>query len=822
MTCAACQANVTKTVSKINGVKSVDVNLLSNSMSVEFNESVTSNEEIISAVVSIGYTAEIFGKTSKSNSFSSEWDKRKALTIESVLALKKRLIYSIILLIPLMYFSMGKMLSLPFVNFIDNTLSLAIIQLLFAFPILFINKKFFVSGIKGLIKGAPNMDSLVMLGSSASFLYSVFSLLTVAFAAVNGDQISTYHFYFDSSAMILTLVTVGKYLESISKSKTTNALDKLVDLAPKTAVIIKNGKEVRVNTDSIIVGDIVVIKPGDIIPVDGRVLEGRGFVDQSSISGESLPVEVTTGDSVITATINKNGSFKFRAEKVGDDTTLSQIIHLVDDAGSSKAPIARIADKVSAVFVPIVIAISVLTAIIWLLLGKDISFALTSAVSVLVISCPCALGLATPVAIMVGTGKAANMGILIKNAESLEKLHSIDTVVLDKTGTITEGEPSLCDIHLINEKCNITEVLRIAASLEKNSNHPYAQAILKAYKNDDLFEVLDFSDNTGKGVFGIIDGSVYRCGNKNFLTENDINIDDNIISVAKKYDSEGKTTLFLAKNDEICALFAISDAVRPSSYNAIKTLKQMKIKTVMLTGDNKTVAESVSKSVGIDDFCAEVLPTHKSDYVKNAVNDGNTVAMIGDGINDAPALACATVGIAIGAGTDIAVDTADIVLIKNSLFDAVNAIRLSSAIIKNIKLNLFWAFFYNCVGIPVAAGVFYDILGLQLSPMFAAAAMSLSSVFVVCNALRLRKFKEIKYNNDKGDTTMKKTIEIDGMMCMHCKANVEKVLLSINGVSDVNVSLENKTAEVTLTEEIDNDIFISSIETAGYKVLSCK
>ncbi len=823
MTCAACQANITKAVSKVNGVKSVNVNLLSNSMAVEFDENTTSSEDIIVAVVSIGYSAEVVNKTEKSNSFSNEWDKRKQLTKENVSTLKNRLFYSIILLIPLMYFSMGKMMSLPFPQYINNTLSLAIMQLLFAFPVLFINKKFFITGMKGLIKGVPNMDTLVMLGSSASFLYSVFSLLSVAFAAVNGKSTTGYHFYFDSSAMILTLVTVGKYLESVSKSKTTNALDRLLDLAPKTAVIIKNGQEVRVTTDSIELGDIVVIKPGDIIPVDGIVIEGRGFVDQSAISGESLPIEINIGDSVMTASVNKNGAFKFRAEKIGEDTTLSQIIKLVDDASNSKAPIARIADKVSAVFVPIVIAISVLTAIIWLILGKEISFALTSAVSVLVISCPCALGLATPVAIMVGTGKAANMGILVKDAGSLEKLHSIDTVILDKTGTITEGEPSLSDICVVTEKYDKKEILKLAASLEKNSNHPYALAVTKAYNDNDFLSVFDFTDNTGKGVFGTINGSVFRCGNQKFLTESGLKIPSNIVSVSDKYHNEGKTTLFLAENDEICALLSITDAVRPSSYEAIKMLKSMKINTVLLSGDNKIVANAVGKAVGIDEVYAEVLPNQKSDYVKAAVNSGRNVAMIGDGINDAPALANATVGIAIGAGTDIAVETADIVLVKNSLFDAVNAIKLSAAIIKNIKMNLFWAFFYNCIGIPIAAGAFYDFFKLQLSPMFAAAAMSLSSVFVVCNALRLRKFKEIKFvNENKGDTAMKKTILIDGMMCMHCKANVEKILLSIDGVSDVVVSLENKTAEVTLTKNIENNVFVSAIETAGYKIISCK
>lgn len=824
MTCAACQANVSKAVSKIDGVSDVNVNLLSNSMMVEYDENRVSSEQIINAVVAVGYTAELSQKNSKKDGTTSEWEKRKQRAANDAKTLKNRLIYSVILLIPLMYFSMGHMLSLPVPEFLNNTLSSAIIQLILAFPILFINKKFFVSGFKGLIKRAPNMDSLVAIGSGASFLYSIYALLSAAYNYVNSVEPTEHHFYFESAAMILTLVTVGKYLESISKSKTTAALDKLASLAPKTAFVIRNGIEMRISTDSIVVGDTVVIRPGDTIPVDGVIIEGRGYVDQSAVTGESLPVELNAGDSVITATTNKNGSFKFRAEKIGEDTTLSQIIRLVDDASSSKAPIARIADKVSVVFVPVVITIAVLTAIIWLILGKDVSFALTSAVAVLVISCPCALGLATPVAIMVGTGKAASMGILIRNAESLEKLHSIDTVVLDKTGTITEGEPSVTDVFIADNAYSKNEILKISSSLESLSNHPYAHAIISAYKEKALYEVLDFCDHTGKGVSGKIDNDLWLCGNQKFMSENYVTLNDEILAVANEYLASGKTALYLAKNGIILALFAVSDTVRNSSTKAIKSLHDMKIRTVMLTGDNQKTANAVGKAVGVGEIVAEVMPGDKADFVNTLVTKGKKVAMIGDGINDAPALANATVGIAIGTGTDIAVETADVVLIKNSLFDAVNAIKLSSTIIKNIKMNLFWAFFYNSVGIPIAAGVFYDLLGLQLSPMLAAGAMSLSSIFVVCNALRLRKFKAIKYSeeNDMEENIMKKTMVIDGMMCMHCKANVEKTLLAIDGVINVSVSLEDKTAEIELSSDIANDVFVSAIENAGYTVISCK
>lgn len=819
MTCAACQANVTKSVSKLNGTGEVNVSLLSNTMTVTYDETILSSDEIIKAVTSAGYTASAFSASPKSGGFENEWKARKASAEAAAKALKNRLIYSVALLIPLMYIAMGPMLSLPLPALFENMLCLAITQALLSLIIVFINRKFFISGIKGLIKLSPNMDTLIAIGSGASYIFSLVMLYQLAYNHSEGS----HHFYFESAAMILTLVTVGKYLESLSKNKTSSALESLVNLAPKTARVLRDGEEITVMTEEIVVGDTVIIRPGDTVPADGVILEGKGFIDQSAVTGESLPVEKNAGDSVICATQNKNGRFTFKALRVGADTTLSQIINLVDEASNSKAPISRIADKVSGVFVPIVIAIAVVTAVVWVLMDKGLEFALMSAVSVLVISCPCALGLATPVAIMVGTGKAANMGILIRSAESLENLHKVDTVVLDKTGTVTEGKPVVTDIEVFGNQTDEKGFLKIAASLESGSNHPYAAAVIERYGQDELFPVENFSNIDGRGISGIVNGAECIAGNAAFMLENGISVDD--VADFERFSSAGKTVLYFAFNGRLTGMAALADKIRETSGEAIDCLHKMNIETVMLTGDNLITAEAVRKAVGINKVIAEVMPFDKEKHIRRLEDDGHVTAMIGDGINDAPALARADIGIAIGAGTDIAVDTADVVLMNDSLIDAVNAVSLGRAVIKNIKTNLFWAFFYNVIGIPVAAGVFYSALGLQLSPMLASAAMSISSLFVVTNALRLRNFKGIKTNKnetERKDKPMTKVLTIAGMMCAHCQANVEKALLAVGGVKKVTVSLAEKTATVEFVGDVSEEQLTASVNDAGYNVISCK
>lgn len=831
MTCAACQANVTKSVKKLDGIRDVNVNLLSGSMTVEYDENIVKSSDIVSVVVAVGYGASADkDRNETTDGFKSEWDKRKQNAKEAEKNLKKRVIWSVVILIPLMYVSMGHMVGLPLPSFMSgekNNLLAAITQLIFTVPVIVINSKFFVSGFMGIFKRSPNMDSLVALGSTASFVFSLFSLYAMAYNVVNGNfdvaNIYYHHLYFESAAMILALVTVGKYLESRSKSKTSASLQKLIDLAPKTATIIKDDKEIIVSADSIVAGDIIVIRPGDVIPADGVIVEGKGFLDQAAVTGESLPVEKGIDDSVVCATKNVNGYFKFKAVKVGNDTTLSQIIRLVDEAGSSKAPIARIADRVSGIFVPIVIGIAVVTAIVWLALGQGVETALMHAVSVLVISCPCALGLATPVAIMVGTGKAANLGILIHSAESLETLHSVDTVVFDKTGTLTEGKPSVTDIELISNDLSREEFLKIAASLESGSTHPYALAILEENKkyNSDIYEITDFSNVSGRGVKGTVKDSEWIAGNQAFMSESGLGVSDSTVAVVDEFSAKGKTALLFAKDGKIAALVALSDEIRASAKGAIKMLSDLKVKTVMLTGDNKSVAKAVKSELNIDEVKAEVMPSDKEEYIRNLQQSGLCVAMIGDGINDAPALARADVGIAIGTGTDIAIETADIVLMKNSVFDAITAIKLSRSVIRNIKMNLFWAFFYNVIGIPVAAGAL-SFLGIHLSPMLASAAMSLSSLFVVTNALRLRNFKGVESTELKNteEIKMTKVIKITGMACGHCTARVEKALIETEGVKSVIMSLEDGTA--TVETELDNAVLAKVVEDAGYTVTDCK
>ena len=839
MTCAACQANVTKCVAKINGVSEVNVNLLSGSMSVSFDEALTSSETICAAVFAIGYSASAKNTSSSTSQNSSEWDKRSEQTKKAQKALLFRVVSSLFLLVPLMYLSMGHMIGLPMPSMLHDVRNApvsALLQLFFTLAVVIINRSFFTKGIRSLLHGAPNMDTLVSVGSGAALLYGVFALFRMIYGLAANDLSLVSHYshqlYFESAAMILALVTLGKYFEARSKSKTSDALRKLVDLAPKTANVIRDGKEITVRAEDLQVGDVVIIRAGDAIAADGTIIEGSGFVDEAAVTGESMPTEKTVSDTVICATVNKNGFFKFRAERVGEDTTLSQIIRLVDEAGNTKAPISRLADKVSGIFVPTVIGISLVTAAVWLAVGSGFEFALSRAISVLVISCPCALGLATPVAIMVSTGKAAEFGILIKNATALEALGSVDTVVLDKTGTITEGRPRVTDVIPLGDTLDNASLLSIAASLESASSHPLAEAITAYAKECGIAttEVLNFSAEAGLGVRGTVNGKSYIAGNLRFMNECSVTISpsakETLFSLAKN----GKTPMLFASDSALVGMIAVSDTVREDSKAAIEELRSMGIRTLMLTGDNQATAEAVKNEVGVDEVIAEVLPADKEAYVSALRKESHRVAMVGDGINDAPALVSADVGIAIGAGTDIAIDAADVVLMKNRLSDVVCAIKLSRETVRNIKGNLFWAFFYNILGIPVAAGVLYPIFKITLTPMIGAAAMSASSVCVVSNALRLRRFKyktKTKTNiteqqienkeNKKEDKIMKKTVMIEGMMCQHCRAHAEKALAAVEGVSEVTVSLEEKKAEVTLSHEVSDEVLIKAVVDAGYE-----
>lgn len=854
MTCAACQANITRAVKKVEGVKEVNVNLLSNQMQVTYDETQTDDETIMNTVKSIGYGACMQGQTAEvRKNFQAEWDTRQSHAEDERKAMGHRLLYSVLLLLPLMYIAMGPMVGLPtfpILEGMENALILALTQLFLTLPILMLNKHFYESGIKALIKRVPNMDSLVAMGSLAALLYGIFSIYRMAYGLGHNDMDVVHEYahalYFESAAMIVTLVTVGKYLEAKSKAKTSDALGKLVNLAPKTASVIRDGKEQLIPAEQLVKGDIVVIRPGERIPVDGIVTEGYGYVDQSAITGESIPVEKHSGDSVISASMNINGSFRFQASKVGDDTTLAQIIRLVDEAGNTKAPIARLADKVSSVFVPIVIAIALLTAIIWLLAGENFEFALTNAISVLVISCPCALGLATPVAIMVGTGKAAEYGILIKSAESLETLHSIDTIVLDKTGTITSGHPSVTDIYVADSNMEERTFLAEAAAVEMGSEHPLAMAIVEKAKAEGVVipSVEEFEAISGRGVRGKIQGAEYIVGNFAFIQENHkltSEVEAKLQKEITRLAQEGKTPLLFFRNGVLAGIIAVADTVRPDSHVAVQKLKESGIHVVMLTGDNQVTAEAIRQEVGIEKVIADVLPTEKEACIRKLQEEGHKVAMVGDGINDAPALTRANVGIAIGAGMDIAVDSADVVLMKDSLYDVVTAIQLSHSVIRNIRMNLFWAFFYNILGIPVAAGLLYPICGLRLSPMIGSAAMSVSSVCVVTNALRLRLFKgeqppvgtvpvdatvenkeETNKEEQKGKNNMKKVLVVEGMACGHCKANVEKALMGVEGVAEAVVDLEKKEALVTLAQEVSDETLTKVVTDAGYTVVSCK
>ena len=828
MTCAACQANVEKCVARTDGVLSVSVNLLAGSMSVEYDEAMLTSENICAAVNAIGYTATSV-ETVKSSNASSELDQRREAADRERKKLFFRFISSLIIPLPLMYLSMGHMLGLPIPTFMADIAGApisALTQLLLTLPIMMINGAFFKKGLPALIKRVPNMDTLVSIGSGAALLYGIFALYRMIWGLSHELSIVEHYshqLYFESAAMILTLVTLGKYFEARSKAKTTSSLGKLASLSPKIAIVIRDGKELAVPAESLRVGDVIVVRAGDVIAADGEIIEGCGFVDESAITGESMPSEKSVGDTVICATLNKNGYFKLRATKVGEDTTLAGIIRLVDEASSTKAPIARLADKVSSIFVPTVIAIAILTGIVWGFLGRGFEFALSNAISVLVISCPCALGLATPVAIMVSTGKAAESGILVKSAVALETLGAVDTVVLDKTGTITEGEPEITDIIVLDGKFSEKVILSYASSLESGSTHPLAEAIKKEAQRRFVTPapLTDFENVTGLGVRGKINGGTYCLGNRKFIEKNSLSITDVADAKLSELAKDGKTPILLANEDGLLAIIATADKIREDSKHAIERLCDLGIRTIILTGDNEATANAVCRSVGADEVIAGVLPDGKESHVRRLMGNGHKVAMVGDGINDAPALTSADVGIAIGAGTDVAIDSADIVLMKNTLEDVVSAIKLSRATVKNIKMNLFWAFFYNTLGIPLAAGVLVPV-GITLSPMIGSAAMSLSSVSVVSNALRLRGFKDkdrlelTKANKEKEEKTMKKTLKIEGMMCMHCVAHAKKALEAVDGVSEAIITLETDSAEVTLTKEVPDEALIKAIVDAGY------
>lgn len=833
MTCSACSASVEKAVKKLEGINYVSVNLLTNSMVVDYNEEEIDENNIIEAVTSAGYGASVFSKSKNEIKVS---DKIKVK--DEIKEMKKRLIISFTFLIPLIYISMGHMMGLPLPSFLrglENAISYGMTQFLLALVIAYVNRKYYEVGFKTLFKGSPNMDTLIAIGSSAAMIYGIFAIYGMGYGLGIQDfeLVEKYHMdlYFESAAMILALITLGKYLEKKSKGKTSEAITKLMDLAPKTATVLRNNKELTISIEDVIKDDIVIVKPGESIPVDGVIIEGNSSIDQSAITGESIPVEKNVGDKVIAATINKNGYFKFKAENVGDDTTLAQIISLVEDASSSKAPIAKLADKISGIFVPVVISISIISTIVWLLVGKSFEFSLSIGIAVLVISCPCALGLATPVAIMVGTGKGAENGILIKSAEALETAHKIKTVVLDKTGTITEGKPKVTDI-IVNSNINKNELLKIAASIEKPSEHPLADAIVEKAKKENitLLDVDNFISITGKGIKAEINNKIYYSGNLSLMKENNIDC-SNFEKVINNLAQKGKTPLCFSDNSILLGVIAVADIIKPTSKKAIEEFKKMGINIVMLTGDNKNTAEAIRKELNIDKVIAEVLPQDKEKEVRKIQESGKKVAMIGDGINDAPALARADIGIAIGAGTDIAIESADIVLMKNDLLDGVTTIKLSKAVIKNIKENLFWAFFYNAIGIPLAAGVFYNILGWKLNPMFGAFAMSLSSVCVVLNALRLKLFKAYDKNiiNEENfenkfeegeDEEMKKIVRVNGMNCSHCQAKVESALSALDGVSEAKVNLKKKIAVVTLEKEVNDDTLLKAVNDAGFTGVS--
>lgn len=833
MTCSACSARVEKTVSAMDGTTDVNVNLLKNTMVVSYDENMTNTAEIVDAVVKAGYGAQVQGEknTQKSNEAVD-------LASQEAKTMKIRLIVSLIFTVPIFYISMGHMMGWPLPGFLlgnENSMIFAFTQFLLLIPVVFVNFKFYRIGFKTFIARAPNMDSLIAIGSSAAILYGIYAIYKIAYGLGHGDLTMAHHFamdiYFESAAMILTLITLGKFFEARAKNKTSDAISKLMDLAPKTAVVIRDGNEVTISAEEVLKGDIVVVKAGEAVAVDGVIIEGNGSLDESAITGESIPVDKTVGDKVIGATVNKSGYFKIEATNVGDETTLSQIVKLVDDATSSKAPIAKLADKISGVFVPAVICIALVTFVAWLALGMTFEFALSMGISVLVISCPCALGLATPTAIMVGTGRGASNGILIKSADALETAYGIDAIILDKTGTITAGKPEVTDI-ICAENIEEDKFLRMAYSIEKLSEHPLGQAIVQRgeEKSMDSLKVENFKQIAGRGLKATVDGGICLGGNLALMKEEKVkDVDEKAgLQIAQ----EGKTPLYFSVDGNFIGIITIADTIKETSKDAVEELKSMSIEVLMVTGDNEKTANAIGSQVGIDKVISQVMPQDKEEQVKKLQNQGKKVAMVGDGINDAPALARADVGIAIGAGTDIAMDSADIVLMKNDLLDVSTAIQLSRKVMRNIKQNLFWAFFYNIIGIPVAAGLFYLSFGLKLSPMIGAAAMSFSSVCVVSNALRLRFFKpkRLKENNVnietkeevEGENQMKKTLMVEGMMCQHCVKHVNDALAKVEGVSEVAVDLEGKKAEVTLSADVSDDVLAKAVTDEGYEVKEVK
>ena len=875
MTCSACSSHVEKSVGKLTGVENVSVNLLTNSMQVEFDENKLDTAGIIKAVEDAGYGAAVKDEHAKSGAKTSgqsgsQENSGLSAVEQNVKNMKKRLIVSLIFWIPLMYVSMGHMiyqwLNIPMppftMNFLhgnENAITYAFTQFLLLLPILIANQKYFKNGFKTLWHRSPNMDSLIAIGAGAAILYGIFAIYRIGYAMGHGDMMVVHQYahdlYFESAGTILTLITIGKYLETKSKGKTSEAITKLLNLAPKAVTVVRDGVEQVVDAADVGKGEIFLVKPGESVAVDGIVLEGKSSFDESAITGESIPVPKQEGDTIVSASINKSGLIRAKATKVGEDTTIAQIIRLVEEASSSKAPIAKMADKIAGVFVPAVITIALITGVIWLISGATFEFAMSTAIAVLVISCPCALGLATPVAIMVGTGKGAENGILIKSGDALETAHQIDTVVLDKTGTITQGKPVVTDIICAAGKnADKTQLLQIAGSLEKGSEHPLAEAIVNycVTNNISLEKVTDFNALFGKGIEGTVSGTHYYAGNEKMMEEKGISLSTEQKNQIQALAKQGRTPLLFADEKQFLGIVAVADVVKPTSKEAVQKFRDYGIHVIMLTGDNEVTAQAIKEQVGIDEVIAGVLPTQKEEKISALKQAGHKVAMIGDGVNDAPALASADVGIAIGAGTDVAIESADIVLMKNDLLDAVGAVKLSKAVIRNIKENLFWAFFYNSIGIPLAAGVLYPLFQIKLNPMFGAAAMSLSSVCVVSNALRLRWVKlhdakktqsepyqdvaastiadinqhnaldnNIKStNNDKGESTMTTTISIEGMMCAHCQAHVEKALKEVAGVTEVTVSLENKNAVVTGDASVE--ALKQAVVDAGYEVTDVK
>lgn len=867
MSCSACSSHVEKAVSKLEGMDKVTVNLLTNSMQVEYDENRLNNTAIEQAVEKAGYGASL--RQEKGNAGQGAQPAAKAespadLQKKEQEQMKKRLIWSIILLIPLMYVSMGHMIynwlgvgmppfTMKYLHGSQNALTYSFTQFLLVLPILIINKKFFINGFKTLAHRSPNMDSLVAIGAGASVVYGVYAIYRIGYGLGYGqtEVVTRYShdLYFESAGMILTLITVGKYLEAKSKGRTSEAITRLLNLTPKRVHVLRNDAEMEIPAEEVVSGDILVLRPGEAAAVDGVIVEGHSAFDESAITGESIPVEKKEGDTVVSATLNKYGLIHMRATKVGQDTTLSQIIRLVEEASASKAPIAKMADKIAGVFVPVVICIALATFFIWLLAGASFEFAMSCGIAVLVISCPCALGLATPVAIMVGTGKGAENGILIKSGEALEMAHLVDTVVLDKTGTITEGKPRVTDVYAC-EGMEPKQLLALAGALEKGSEHPLAQAILEQCEEDGLTcaPVQNFEAVFGHGIKGTVDGVDCFAGNEAMVQSLGLSLPKTVSGKLQELATQGKTPLIFGRIEPdstkgtILGIIAVADVIKESSPEAIQKLKDYHIHVVMLTGDHEQTAKAIQKQVGVDEVIAQVLPNQKEEKIAQLQRAGHKVAMVGDGINDAPALARADVGIAIGAGTDVALESADVVLMRSDLMDVAGVIYLSHKVIRNIKENLFWAFFYNSIGIPLAAGVLYPLFQLKLNPMFGAAAMSLSSVCVVSNALRLKhvKLRQEKDNKvsqnvevtpaaiqetelqphkkESEETTMKKTIHVEGMMCMHCVGHVEKALRGVPGVKGVTVSLDDQNAIVDVDESVSNHALTAAVKNAGYEV----